>query len=192
MLIWCLDSIVSIFFYIFQFTFLWKESTSTSSTRSSFSSVCFPLFRNILYFYLTSSFLWEFYGKSLWNMLIAVEFWTESDVTEYYSHLLYSAHSLFHLNTQFKSRGVGTFDICSHGLGRVPLRVDGDEDGRQIRKRLYFIWRTRKQGNWNKLVKTSQSRRFAATSLSLPISSTTSIIFSSSSGQMSGQWVKPK
>lgn len=32
-------------------------------------------------------------------MLIAVEFWTESDVTEYYSHLLYSAHSLFHLNT---------------------------------------------------------------------------------------------
>lgn len=38
-----------------------------------------------------------------------------------------------------KLQGVFTFDVRSHGLSRVPLGVDGDEDGRQVWKGLYFI-----------------------------------------------------
>lgn len=47
---------------------------------------------------------------------------------------------LFEYKHNIKSQGVFfTFDVRSHGLSSVPLRVDGDEDGRQVGKGLYFI-----------------------------------------------------
>lgn len=32
-----------------------------------------------------------------------------------------------------------TFHVCRHGLWRVPFGVDGDEDRRQVRERLYLV-----------------------------------------------------
>lgn len=41
--------------------------------------------------------------------------------------------------------GVSTFDVLGHGVRRVPVGVDGDQDGGQVRKRLDFIFAKQKQ-----------------------------------------------
>lgn len=82
--------------------------------------------------------------------------------------------------------GFSTFDVFGHGLRRVPVGVDGDQDGSQVWKRLDSIFGKHKQASEVAAAVSTLTAAF------LPISSTTSIIFSSSSGQMSGQWVKPK
>lgn len=88
--------------------------------------------------------------------------------------------NLFPGESELSPGGFSTFDIFGHGVRCVPVGVDGDQDGSQVRKRLDFIFGKHKQQVSGAPVST------AAAAL-LPISSTTSIIFSSSSGQMSGQ-----
>lgn len=80
-----------------------------------------------------------------------------------------------------------TFDVFGHGVHGVPVGVDGDQDGSQVGKRLDLIC-----GKQNQSVKPPSGVAGVRALVVLPISSTTSTIFSSSSGQMSGQWVNPK
>lgn len=82
---------------------------------------------------------------------------------------------------------VSTFDVFGHGVHGVPVGVDGDQEGSQVGKRLDFIC-----GEQNRSVRPPAPPPPSTVWGGLPISSTTSTIFSSSSGQMSGQWVNPK